>query len=110
MSPAQQLRRINAAFVRAVGKNSIFFELFGGNLMSYRTKRDQERLDNNFMYHKPIESLDQPARYEKIRGVARTLAEVVTDECPESREKALALTAIEESVMWANAAIARNEK
>ena len=29
--------------------------------------------------------------------------------CPDSREKSLAITKIEESVMWANAAIARRE-
>jgi len=29
--------------------------------------------------------------------------------CPDSREKSVAITKLEESIMWANAAIARNE-
>ena len=33
----------------------------------------------------------------------------IQGECPESREKSLAFTKLEECIMWANAAIARNE-
>ena len=34
---------------------------------------------------------------------------MLVDECPDSRELSVALTKLEEAVMWANAAIARNE-
>lgn len=40
---------------------------------------------------------------------AKELALLVDELCPEGREKSLAITKIEESVMWANAAIARGE-
>lgn len=34
---------------------------------------------------------------------------MVDELCPESRERSLAFTKIDEAVMWANASIARNE-
>lgn len=63
---------------------------------------------DNFTYHAPND--DQIARFETIRSNARDLAMIVNEFCPDSREKALALTNLEQSVMWANAAIARNEE
>lgn len=66
-----------------------------------------EELINRFTYHAP--KGDQPKRYEEIRRMALALATVVHGSCPESHEKSLALTKIDEAVMWANAAIARNE-
>lgn len=66
-----------------------------------------EDLENRFTYHSPKD--DQPDRYDHIRRAGRSLAELVDSYCPDSREKSLAITHIEEAVMWANAAIARNE-
>lgn len=66
-----------------------------------------EELATRFTYHAP--KGDQPRRYEQIRNAGREMAELIEDECPESREKSLALTKIEEAVMWANASIARRE-
>lgn len=66
----------------------------------------QADLDNRFMYHAPKEG--QPEKYTAIRSKAKELAEMVNSLCPVSRETSLALTALEESVMWANASIARN--
>lgn len=67
-----------------------------------------DRLENNFQYHKPIK--DQSIRYEVIRSSAKDLAKVLVGYCPESRELSLALTNLEQAIMWANASIARNEK
>jgi len=64
-------------------------------------------IKNNFTYHPP--KGDQPQRYEEIRGSAMLLADLIDLTCPDSREKSLAFTKLEESVMWANASIARNE-
>lgn len=72
------------------------------------TPAEQARLDNNYIYHAPRS--DQPPRYEAIRSVAKDFATACQLRCPASRELSLALTKIEEAVMWANAAIARNEK
>jgi len=62
---------------------------------------------NRFTYHAP--KSDQVGRYEDIRDKARSLAVLVIGICPASRERSLAITKIEEAVMWANASIARNE-
>lgn len=66
-----------------------------------------EQIEKNFKYHAPKEG--QPEKYTALRDKAKSLALDFVDKCPESRELALALTKLEESVMWANAAIARNE-
>lgn len=68
----------------------------------------EEQFDNIFSYHAPFG--DQPDRYNRLRNCAREFAEVIDELCPESREKSLAFTNLEQSVMWANASIARNEK
>lgn len=64
-------------------------------------------IERNFTYHSPHD--DQVARYTSIREIAKGLAMFINDHCPASREQSLALTKLEECVMWANAAIARNE-
>ncbi|MDY7222078.1 Acb2/Tad1 domain-containing protein [Halalkalibacterium halodurans] len=64
------------------------------------------QIENNFTYHPPKE--DQPEKYTKIREKAKELALLIDQECPNSREKSLAMTKLEETVMWANASIARN--
>lgn len=65
-------------------------------------------LVNNFTYHKPFG--DQPERYVALRDAAKEFAATILRLCPESRERSVALTELETSVFWANAAIARNEK
>lgn len=66
-----------------------------------------EDLKSRFTYHTPKPG--QAERYQQLRDVAHELAKLLNAQCPESREKSLALTHLEESVMWANAAIARHE-
>ena len=64
-------------------------------------------LDNTYKHHEPKN--DQVARYQNIRDYGKVLSGLVMAEVPESRERSLALTKIDEAVMWANAGIARNE-
>lgn len=64
-------------------------------------------LKKRFTYHAPKEGQQQ--KYENIRKNALGFAELIDAMCPDSREKSLAITQLEECVMWANAAIARNE-
>lgn len=66
-----------------------------------------EDLDSRFTWHTPKDG--QPERYQALRRAARSMAAVINDLAPESREKSLAVTKLEEVVMWANASIARNE-
>jgi len=67
----------------------------------------EAELDNRFTYHPP--KGDQAIRYEAIRAQARDFAAFLDKKVPDSREKSLAMTHLEDAVMWANAAIARNE-
>ena len=60
-----------------------------------------------FTYHPPTGT--QAERYEKCRYNALALATWIMEHSPESREQALALTALDEVVFWTNAAIARRE-
>lgn len=64
-------------------------------------------IDNNFTYHAPKPG--QQEKYEALRSKAKELAYLIDDSCPASRERSLAMTKLEESIMWANASIARNE-
>lgn len=66
-----------------------------------------QQIENNFKYHAPKDG--QVEKYTDIREEAKKLAHVIDDLCPGSREKSLAITKLEEAVMWANASIARNE-
>lgn len=66
-----------------------------------------EQIEKAFTYHAP--KGDQAQRYENLRAEAKVLAVKIDAVCPASREKSLALTKLEEAVMWANASIARNE-
>lgn len=66
-----------------------------------------EQIENNFKYHAPKEG--QLEKYNAIREKAKELAYLIDKECPNSREKSVALTNLETSVMWANASIARNK-
>ncbi len=67
---------------------------------------DQDKLKHSFTYHAPTS--EQIPKYEQLRGLAGTFAESINSLCPESREKSLAITKLEEAVMWANKAIACN--
>lgn len=71
------------------------------------TEKSLGELDSRFEYHAPKD--DQAVRYGAIRAKARELALVIAQSTPLSREQALALTHLDEAVMFANAAIARNE-
>ena len=63
-------------------------------------------IEKVFTYHAPKEG--QPAIYETIRKHGKNMAQYILEECPDSRERSVALTKIQEAVMWANASIAIN--
>ncbi len=64
-------------------------------------------LKNRFTYHPPKPG--QPEKYQALRDKALAFGELIEEFCPHSRERSLAITELEGAVMWANAAIARNE-
>ena len=66
-----------------------------------------DTLTNRFSYHPPFGT--QPERYERLRAEAKALATLIVTLCPSSAERSTALTRLDEAIMHANAAIARNE-
>ncbi len=67
----------------------------------------QSDLDNTYTYHAP--KMEQIERYARLRQKAKEFAQLVSMVTPQSREQSVALTNIQQAVMWANAAIAINE-
>ncbi len=66
---------------------------------------DDAELDRRFKFHKSTE--EQLQRHEMVRNLALSYARNLIQLCPQS-ELSLALTHLEDAVMCANAAIARN--
>jgi hypothetical protein len=64
-------------------------------------------LNNIFTYHAPKDG--QAERYVQLREAAKALAQLIVTLTPQSREQSVALTNVQQAVMWANAAIAINE-
>lgn len=77
------------------------------NTIDLRKEALRARVSNDFTYHPPFG--DQTDRYTVLRNGAKELAMIIIDLTPTSREQSIALTKLEEAVMFANAAIARNE-
>lgn len=63
------------------------------------------QIEHNMTTH-PL-SDDNISEVEALRESFKTTAKKVADKCPDSREKSLAQTKLEEALMWAVAAIAR---
>lgn len=64
-------------------------------------------IGRRFDYHPatPVKA----AEHGRMRAACRLLAEHMASNLPEGRERATALTKLEESLFWANAAIARSD-
>lgn len=71
-------------------------------------QKEVDRLKNNIAHHAPHD--DQAQKYGQNRSGATEFGLMLLTNCPPSRELSLALTKLEETLFWANAAIARNEK
>lgn len=66
----------------------------------------EDELANRFSYHPPTH--EQVLLYQEIRDRAFVLAKFLDTWLPDSREKSLAFTALDDVVMQANASIARH--
>lgn len=69
---------------------------------------DQQELEDRFIA-KPFGG-HVLELYERLRDEALMFAHTVNNSMPDSREKSLALTAIEEAAMWANKGLAKRVK
>lgn len=67
---------------------------------------DLDELANRFEYHPPRDQ-ETVRRHHQVREACRYAANVLATVVPDGREKSLALTKLEEAMMWGNAGIAR---
>ncbi len=75
--------------------------------MYTESESQTKQRSTSFVYHAPKDN--QPERYVRLREAANQMALLMNTNCPPSRELSLAITNLEQSVMWANKAIACNE-
>jgi len=66
-----------------------------------------EDLENRFVYHTVNE--EQAEVMSNVRQELLRVAGLMNTFGPDSREKSLAITKLEEAMMWFNASIARNK-
>lgn len=67
----------------------------------------EEDLANRFKYHSP--NAHKVSLHESVRENCFGVAVWLNDVLPEGREKALAITKLEEVTFWANASLARSK-
>ena len=67
----------------------------------------QEDLVNRFAFH-PATTAERQNEHTSVRMHCFSTAQFILDNTPNCREQSLAVTKLEEAMMWANAAIARN--
>lgn len=65
-------------------------------------------IEKNLTNHPPTDQVAE--EMGTIRDFAKALASRIDFLCPDSREKSLAFTNLEQTVMWAMAALARNQE
>ncbi len=64
-------------------------------------------IDKPFAYHKP--SSDGMLRITSIRNAFSEVKKVIEANCPESRQRSVAITELETSAMWAIKAVVFND-
>lgn len=70
-------------------------------------KPTDTQLEHRYTYHAP--KGDQTERYALIRGEVLKLAKLIRDNTPCCPEQSIVFNKLDEAMMLANAAIARNE-
>ncbi|ANA87084.1 hypothetical protein SEA_SWITZERLAND_51 [Gordonia phage Switzerland] len=73
----------------------------------YHTSESIKDIDNRFKFH-PATTEEKRNEHTSVRTQIKHVAEMFDSWIPNGREKALAITKLEEAMFWANAAIARN--
>ena len=68
---------------------------------------DPKDIENRFAFH-PAATEEKRDAHTSIRQNCKVLADFLNEKLPESREKSLAITHLEDTMMWANASLARN--
>lgn len=75
--------------------------------MTYHDPKSTADIDNRFDFH-PATTEEKRAEHGSVREACKQLAHKFDRDLPPGREKALAVTKLEEAMFWANAGIARS--
>lgn len=67
---------------------------------------DPFEIEHRFAFH-PATTDEKRDAHSSVRQVCRRAADHINETCPDGREKSLAITALEEAMLWGNAALAR---
>lgn len=67
---------------------------------------DPKDIDNRFAFH-PATTAEKRGDHGTVRSICMEAAHSLNILLPEGREKSLAITHLEETMFWANAALAR---
>ena len=67
-----------------------------------------EDIEHRFAFHAATTEEKRDA-HTSVRQACRRLADFINEYAPDGREKSLAITHVEEAMLWANAAIARQQ-
>lgn len=70
---------------------------------------DPADIANRFAFHAATTEEKRDA-HTSVRQSCRALADFLNEKLPEGREKALAMTHLEEVMLWGNAALARTKE
>ena len=63
-------------------------------------------LEHRFAFH-PATTEEKRDEHTSMRQACLRAAQTIDETAPDGREKSLAITKLEEAMMWANAAVAR---
>lgn len=66
----------------------------------------EDAIENVTTYHEPTN--EAAIRHTALREAVRAFLAAIEANCPDSREKSVAVTNAETAMFWANASIARN--
>jgi len=94
--------KIRAAFNQDTQEESPMRGVAGQEMIGEQV----DDIANRFTHHPPRHW--QAEKYVAIRDTAKAFARLIKQTCPTCRETSLALTKLEETVMWANAGVARH--
>lgn len=73
--------------------------------MSHATPSSRADIDQRFNYH--LSDEDRVVTLDYVRGQCAHIAHCLDEVLPPGREKSLALTKLEETLMWSNASISK---
>jgi hypothetical protein len=77
-----------------------------GQVVNYGEKRTEDEIIRRLGFHPATPEVVET--YAQLRQAAIDYALKVNELCPESREKSLALTSLQETSMWAIGSVATN--